>query len=89
VGNTEAQLPILRPLLGEASRQFLLFDVSGPIERPVVDRQVFPQLNERLQELFPELAQLTLPREPERPSVRGALRQAAKGTQDAILPWWR
>jgi hypothetical protein len=89
VGNTEAQLPIFRPLLGEASRQFLLFEVTGPLERPIVERQVFPQLNERLQDLFPELAQLGLTREPDRPTVRGAIRQAARDTQDAILPWWR
>jgi hypothetical protein len=84
VGNDQAQIPIFRPILGEASRQFLLFEITGPVERPVVDRQVFPQLNERMQELFPELSQFASPLEPDRPSLTGKLRAAAR---DTLMPW--
>ncbi len=86
VGRPDAHIPFFRPILGEASRQFLLFDVTGTVDHPVIERQVFPQLNERLQELFPELAQLGAPREPSRPTVTGAIRQAA---QDTLRPWRR
>jgi hypothetical protein len=83
VGRDEAYLPIFRPLLGEASRQFLLFEVSGTLDRPVVDRQVLPNLNERLQELFPELAQIGGSREAPRPTISNTIRKAAK---DALQP---
>ena len=84
VGRDEAYLPIFRPLLGEASRQFLLFDISGTLDRPVVNRQVFPNLNERLQELFPELAgapEIVRPK-----NVSTNLRNTAK---DVLMPWNR
>lgn len=86
VGRDEAYLPIFRPLVGDVSRQFLLFEVTGSLDRPVVDRQVFPNLNERLQELFPELAQLGGAREPTRPTVGSTIRNAAK---DTLMPWRR
>ena len=84
VGRDEAYLPIFRPLVGEASRQFLLFDISGPLDRPVVDRQVFPQLNERLQELFPELA--GAPREPVRRTISNTLRDAVTDPLKPLRP---
>ena len=56
VGRDEFHLPIFRPLVGEASRQFMLIEVTGTLDRPEVTRTVLPQLDERLQELFPELA---------------------------------
>jgi hypothetical protein len=83
VGRDEAYLPIFRPLVGDVSRQFLLFEVTGSVDRPVVNRQVFPNLNERLQELFPELAQIGSPREPSRPSVTSRIGQAA----NSLIPW--
>lgn len=48
---------LLRPLQREASREFLLIEVTGPLDNPSVQRQAFPRLNETLQQLFPELAQ--------------------------------
>jgi hypothetical protein len=72
-GRDEAHLPLFRPLVGEASRQFMLIEVTGTLERQNVTRRVFPRIDERLAELFPELARqaeeggsvplLSLPRE--------------------------
>jgi len=56
VGRDEMHLPIVRPVLGEASRQFMLVEVTGSLDQPTVNKTAFPRLNERLQELFPELA---------------------------------
>jgi hypothetical protein len=56
VGRDEMQLPIFRPVLGEASRQFMLIEVTGSLDQPNVHKTAFQRLNERLQELFPELA---------------------------------
>ncbi|WP_254509704.1 AsmA-like C-terminal region-containing protein [Anatilimnocola floriformis] len=84
VGRDDAYLPIFRPLLGEASRQFLLFDISGSLDHPVINRQVFPNLNERLQEIFPELANGP---EVVRPKDVGTnLRNV---TKDVLMPWKR
>lgn len=55
LGRDELQLPIFRPLMGEVNRQFLLIEVNGPLESPQVVKTAFPRLNERLQQLFPEL----------------------------------
>lgn len=57
VGRDEVQLPLLRPLLGEASRSFLLIEVSGAAEKPNVTKKAFPAINEQLRQLFPELAE--------------------------------
>jgi hypothetical protein len=56
LGRDETHLPIFRPLVGEASRQFMLIEVSGTLDKQQVTRTVFPQLDERLAQLFPELA---------------------------------
>jgi hypothetical protein len=55
-GRDEYQLPIFRPLVSETSRQFMLIEVTGSLDRPRVERYPFPNLDERLAELFPELA---------------------------------
>ena len=54
VGRDEVQVPILRPLLGEASRQLMLIQVGGTLDAPEPTRQAFPGLNETLQQIFPE-----------------------------------
>jgi hypothetical protein len=56
VGRDELQVPILRPVLGEASRQFLLIEVVGSLDQPKVRTTPFPGLNETLQQIFPEVA---------------------------------
>jgi hypothetical protein len=55
-GRDELQLPIFRPLVSETSRQIMLIQVTGTLDRPHVERYPFPDLEERMQELFPELA---------------------------------
>jgi hypothetical protein len=57
VGRDELHVPILRPVLGEASRRFLLIEVGGTCDQPEVRPTAFPVLNETLQQIFPEAAQ--------------------------------
>lgn len=52
----DRQLPVMRPWIGEAGRQFMLIEVTGTLDEPRFNKQVFPRLNERMQLLFPELA---------------------------------
>ncbi|HTN74295.1 MAG TPA: AsmA-like C-terminal region-containing protein [Pirellulaceae bacterium] len=54
VGRDELNVPILRPLIGEASRQLMLIQVGGNLDQPLLTRQAFPGLNETLQQIFPE-----------------------------------
>ncbi len=78
VGRDELQVPIFRPILGEASRQFMLIEVTGTLEDPIVNKQAFPRLNERLQQLFPELAREMQTVEPPAPT-----------SPTTLLPWRR
>jgi hypothetical protein len=54
VGRRDIQA--LRPLLAEASPNFLLIEVTGTIDQPSVKKTAFPALNETLREMFPEVA---------------------------------
>lgn len=54
IGRDEFQ--IFRPLVGDMNRQFMLIEVTGPLERPISRKTPFPKLNENLQQIFPELA---------------------------------
>lgn len=54
VGRDEVNVPILRPIIGEASRQLMLIQVGGSLDQPQLTRQAFPGLNETLQQIFPE-----------------------------------
>jgi hypothetical protein len=56
MGREERFIPLVRPIVGETGRQFLLVEVTGPLPDPQVKRTVFPQLDEQLAQLFPELA---------------------------------
>jgi hypothetical protein len=59
VGREERQLAIFRPLLGQTGQEFMLIEVTGTLDQPEINRQVFPRLDgldERLSQLFPELA---------------------------------
>lgn len=57
VGRDEYQLSMLRPLLGAASKQFLLVEVTGTAEQPDVKKTMMPAINEQLRQFFPELAE--------------------------------
>jgi hypothetical protein len=74
VGREERHLPIFRPLLGETGREFMLIEVTGTLDQPQIDRQVFPRLDARLAQLFPELAreEAALPNAPAGPPAREA-----------------
>jgi hypothetical protein len=74
VGREERHLPIFRPLLGETGREFMLIEVTGTLDQPQIDRQVFPRLDARLAQLFPELAreEAALPNAPVGPPPREA-----------------
>ena len=50
------ELQIFRPLVGDVNRQFMLIEVTGPLEHPISRKTAFPKLNENLQKIFPELA---------------------------------
>ncbi len=56
MGREDAQLPFFRPLFKEAARSVLLIKVTGPLNQPSVTPHPFPELNETLQQLFPETA---------------------------------
>jgi hypothetical protein len=59
VGREQLWNPLVRPFLGEASRQFLLIHVDGTLSNPQTTQEVLPGLNETLQQLFPELSNMT------------------------------
>jgi hypothetical protein len=54
VGREDAYFPALRPLLGMASRRFLVVKVTGNMDDPQMSREVLPGLNDTLRQLFPE-----------------------------------
>lgn len=54
VGRDNVRLPLVTPALWVASRQLLLIKVEGALEDPVVQKEVFPGVNELLQQAFPE-----------------------------------
>jgi hypothetical protein len=56
MGRAERLIPIFRPIVGETGRQFLLIEVTGPLDQPEVKRTVFPRLDAQLEQMFPELA---------------------------------
>lgn len=56
IGRDEFQ--IFRPLVGDMNRQFMLIEVTGPLDRPISRKTAFPKLNENLQQIFPELARM-------------------------------
>ncbi len=59
LGRHELQLPVIRTLLAEASRNILSIQVVGDIDAPKVNKKALPELDETLQRLFPEAAART------------------------------
>ncbi|MFT5527055.1 MAG: hypothetical protein ACI9HK_005037, partial [Pirellulaceae bacterium] len=55
VGNDNQYLPILRPVFGVASSQFLEIQLGGKLDNPEITRKAFPKVNETLRQLFPEI----------------------------------
>jgi hypothetical protein len=54
MGREDSYFPALRPLLGMASRRFMLVHVDGNMNNPNMTREVLPGLNDTLRQLFPE-----------------------------------
>ena len=54
MGREQRWSPLVRPFLGEASRQFLQIHVNGTLSNPQTTQEVLPGINETLQQLFPE-----------------------------------
>ena len=56
VGRSEFVIPLISPLLGLASRQFLRIQIDGTLGQPNPPlREVLPGLSDALRQLFPEL----------------------------------
>lgn len=72
VGRQEIQIPLLRTLLAEASRNILLIQVAGTVDEPVIKRKALPELDETLQRIFPEAIPRTT--NPTLPWTRGGRR---------------
>ena len=70
VGREQLKLPLVRPVLGEASRQFMLIHVGGPLDDPQLKRQPFPGLNETIQQIFPEASRRQEERSSRLPRLR-------------------
>ena len=56
VGRSQIQLPLITSLLDEASRNILEIEVGGTLDEPNVRAKGFPEIDETLQQLFPEAA---------------------------------
>lgn len=71
MGREDRQLPFLRPLLGQTGQEFMLIEVSGPLDQPDIRRTPFPRLDAQLTQLFPELVR-EVPIEANAPPARAA-----------------
>ncbi len=69
VGREQLWSPLVRPFLGEASRQFMQIHVDGTLSDPRTTQEVLPGLNETLQQLFPEQATDERPRQAAHPDL--------------------
>ncbi len=56
IGRETSYLAAVRPLLGLASRKFMVVKIRGPVDQMEMTREVLPGLNETLQQWFPETA---------------------------------
>ncbi|MCA9269435.1 MAG: AsmA-like C-terminal domain-containing protein, partial [Planctomycetales bacterium] len=54
VGNESRRIPLVWPLLADASRRILMLEVTGTLDDPLTNRHVLPGLNDTLRQLFPE-----------------------------------
>ncbi|MDA7979762.1 MAG: hypothetical protein MPJ50_13425 [Pirellulales bacterium] len=74
VGRSDRRIPILGDVLGEATKQFLKINVSGPAEDPQVTTETFPGVVKTLQQIQTELERSTRP-PPRAPPVGGDARR--------------
>ncbi|MFI4876825.1 MAG: AsmA-like C-terminal domain-containing protein [Blastopirellula sp. JB062] len=54
LGDNRYQIPVIRPLLGEAGRNLMVIHVNGTLDHPETQQEIFPAVNETLEQLFPD-----------------------------------
>ena len=59
VGRDDLRVPILRDIVGGASRQIMLIRVDGTLENPETTKEVFPGINQAFQQFQTELRRTT------------------------------
>ena len=69
VGRNEWYVPLVSPIMGEASRQTMTINVRGPLQKPEASRDVLPGVKEALREL--EASLRAAPRVPPSYSAMG------------------
>ena len=69
IGRDRFYIPVIRPLLGDASRSFLLIEVDGSLDKPNIERKAFPEISQRLRQLLPPEASPDESRPPLMPSI--------------------
>ena len=52
-GNQTFDVPVIRQVLGEASRSLMVIHVGGTVDQPTTEQEIFPLVNETLEQLFP------------------------------------
>lgn len=55
-GNQTFNVPVVRQMLGEASRSLMVIHVGGSIDNPTTEQEIFPMVNQTLEQLFPARA---------------------------------
>ena len=66
VGQERFLTPVLRPIIGEASRQFLEIKVGGTLDEPTTRQDVLPGVSETIGRFFPEQSTQARQRNPKR-----------------------
>ena len=59
VGREEFQLPLVKTLLTQASKNMLQIQAVGTVDQPQLIRKALPELDDTLQRIFPESAPRT------------------------------
>jgi hypothetical protein len=80
VGRNEFRLPLISPLMGEASRQTMTINVEGTLQEPRTSQEVLPGVKQALAQLEAELRPDAPPR-PLWPMAREPQPQAGGGTR--------
>jgi hypothetical protein len=59
VGRNEVRIPVIRPILSEASRQMMEIRVSGPVDQPRIVSEAFPGARQFLQQVQDDVRRST------------------------------
>ncbi|MBA2116029.1 hypothetical protein HOV93_32180 [Planctomycetes bacterium FF15] len=55
-GNQTFDVPVVRQMIGQASRNLMVIHVGGSVDNPTTEQEIFPMVNETLEQLFPARA---------------------------------